>query len=281
MHEVGHALGVGTVWAERGCVSGCAAGSGSPSFYLCKAARREYAATPGCRGDLPVETRGPEGSACAHFSEAGLGIELMTPRSYTGDMPLSRITLGAIEDLVRAAPRGGRPACGGRRGARREERGAARGFYPCIARTPGHPVPAPPPRPPLTRATVPPAFAPIPPTSMAPAASTTPGQIPTPARRREHPSRPPRHMRPRQRARPASCCGRAPSACPWGRARWRRPTGAVLTRPLQGAPPTRPPLPPRRPAPTETTREASIHCRAAPLPCWLAAPTFCHSRRPS
>jgi hypothetical protein len=99
LHEMGHVLGIGSIWEDRGCMSGCAAGSGSPNFYLCKAARREYAATPGCKGDLPIETIMGAGSGCAHFSEAGLGIELMTPRASYSGMPMSRITLGAIEDL--------------------------------------------------------------------------------------------------------------------------------------------------------------------------------------
>jgi hypothetical protein len=33
----------------------------------CKNARREYANTPNCYGNLPIETAAGSGSACAHW----------------------------------------------------------------------------------------------------------------------------------------------------------------------------------------------------------------------
>jgi hypothetical protein len=70
---VGHVLGLGTMWQRRGCVVNCYPGSNSPSFYRCAAARREYARTPGCKGDLPVETRMGPGSGCRWAADGAGG----------------------------------------------------------------------------------------------------------------------------------------------------------------------------------------------------------------
>jgi hypothetical protein len=38
-----------------------------PTRSTCKNARREYANTPNCYGNLPIETAAGSGSACAHW----------------------------------------------------------------------------------------------------------------------------------------------------------------------------------------------------------------------
>jgi hypothetical protein len=63
---VGHVLGIGTLWEDKGCTSGCVVGSGTPNYYKCKHARAAYANTTGCSGDLPIETKAPAGSSCGH-----------------------------------------------------------------------------------------------------------------------------------------------------------------------------------------------------------------------
>lgn len=103
LHEMGHVLGIGTLWPRFGCVDACTAGSGASVSYLCPAAQREYKKI-GCSGALPIETEMGQGSGCAHFREKTLINELMTPALNSGmaTNPLSRVTIGAVEDIYGA-----------------------------------------------------------------------------------------------------------------------------------------------------------------------------------
>ncbi|KAI8468868.1 MAG: hypothetical protein J3K34DRAFT_425825 [Monoraphidium minutum] len=100
LHEMGHALGVGIWFDEMGCVQGCVEESGIATAYTCKNAVREHQ-NAGCTGSLLIETSlgYKEGSGCTHWSEAAYKNELMTPNADVGAVPISRITLGAIEDI--------------------------------------------------------------------------------------------------------------------------------------------------------------------------------------
>ena len=96
IHELGHALGF-TETAERlNLVSSAYVWTGTN-------ATREYRLLlqPGATG-VPMETDttqfGP-GSLYSHWSEQVLGNELMTPRINNAPNPLSRITVGAFEDM--------------------------------------------------------------------------------------------------------------------------------------------------------------------------------------
>lgn len=104
LHEMAHVLGIGTIWEERGCMVGCTPLTPSATNnYLCANARREFAAISGCGTDLPIETAARKGSSCAHWKEARLGSELMTPSISRGETSaLSRITIGGVEDLYGA-----------------------------------------------------------------------------------------------------------------------------------------------------------------------------------
>ncbi|KAI8463329.1 MAG: hypothetical protein J3K34DRAFT_462472 [Monoraphidium minutum] len=99
LHEMGHALGLGTIDQFIGCIPAtCTPGSNAQVFWQCTNANREYAAI-GCSGRVPIETAMGEGSGCAHWSEARLVNELMTPSLNRGvTNPFSRVTLGALED---------------------------------------------------------------------------------------------------------------------------------------------------------------------------------------
>ncbi|KAI8468867.1 MAG: hypothetical protein J3K34DRAFT_294385 [Monoraphidium minutum] len=100
LHEMGHALGLGVWFAAKGCVQNCVIESGLPTAYTCKNAVREHQ-NIGCAGNLLVETSPGygEGSGCIHWDEAAYKNELMTPDADFGAVPISRMTLGAIEDL--------------------------------------------------------------------------------------------------------------------------------------------------------------------------------------
>jgi hypothetical protein len=66
---MGHVLGIGTIWDDKGCMASCK--SGVANNYVkakCPAAPREYAAL-GCGDQLPIETStGSPGSDCSHWS---------------------------------------------------------------------------------------------------------------------------------------------------------------------------------------------------------------------
>jgi len=63
----GHVLGIGTLWEDRGCITGCSVSSPALNvYYQCTNARREYQSMPGCTGELPIETAAGQGSGCSH-----------------------------------------------------------------------------------------------------------------------------------------------------------------------------------------------------------------------
>ena len=95
MHEMGHVLGIGTLWGTLGLRSGYG--------YTGAHALAEYRALTGNPGatSVPLETNGGSGTAGAHWSEAVFNAELMTGYIELGGtfMPISRMTIGALEDL--------------------------------------------------------------------------------------------------------------------------------------------------------------------------------------
>lgn len=91
MHEMGHVLGIGTLWDTFGLRSG--------SSYLGANANARYRELGGS-GFVPLETTGGSGTAFAHWSEARFDRELMTGYSESSaPMPLSTITVGGLQDL--------------------------------------------------------------------------------------------------------------------------------------------------------------------------------------
>ena len=97
-HEMGHVLGVGTLWAGRGLVAGL--GTEAP-LYVGPAGAAEFGRLLGLDGaaGVPLETMGGSLTREAHWSEAVLGDELMTGFVNDGTNPLSRLTVASLEDL--------------------------------------------------------------------------------------------------------------------------------------------------------------------------------------
>lgn len=98
LHEMGHVLGLGTVWKDLGLVRG--SGTDDPVF-IGPRAMAEYAAILGRPDPVPVplaNTGGP-GTREGHWREADLGSELMTGFANPGAEPLSRLTIAALEDM--------------------------------------------------------------------------------------------------------------------------------------------------------------------------------------
>lgn len=92
LHEMGHVLGLGTRWAPL------KNGSGD---YVGSAAVQQYSLlTNQTQTSIPVEKGGGPGTAGAHWAEDLFGAELMTGYAENAPpMPLSRVTVGALEDL--------------------------------------------------------------------------------------------------------------------------------------------------------------------------------------
>lgn len=93
IHEMLHVLGVGTLWQFAGLVSG--------ANYVGDSALREYQALAGDAGltGIPLTTGVGAGSDYSHWDEGTFDTELMTPFIDFGSNPLSRVTVGALEDL--------------------------------------------------------------------------------------------------------------------------------------------------------------------------------------
>lgn len=99
MHEMGHVLGLGTLWPSLNLVSGA---GGTNPVYVGVNAVREYNAIFGVTGtSVPVENTGGQGTANAHWRESTMRTELMTGYAEPAGvpMPLSRITVGGLADL--------------------------------------------------------------------------------------------------------------------------------------------------------------------------------------
>jgi len=97
-HEMGHVLGVGTLWAERGLMVG--QGTALP-LYVGPAGAAEFGRLAGLDEPAapPLESGGGPGTREVHWSEAVLGNELMTGALDAEANPLSRLTVASLEDL--------------------------------------------------------------------------------------------------------------------------------------------------------------------------------------
>lgn len=96
VHEMGHVLGVGTLWNESGRI--LREGPANDPIFNGKTANVHWNAAGG-NGLLPVENIGGGGTAGSHWRESILNNELMTGFLNLGVNPLSRITAGSMRDL--------------------------------------------------------------------------------------------------------------------------------------------------------------------------------------
>jgi hypothetical protein len=94
-HEMGHVLGIGTLWDLKGLVAG--SGTNDPTFTGAGAVA-EYAALGGA-GDVPVENTGGPGTAEGHWRESRFENELMSGFIGQAGNPLSRMTAASLADL--------------------------------------------------------------------------------------------------------------------------------------------------------------------------------------
>jgi hypothetical protein len=99
-HEIGHTLGIGTLWDANEPVM-VPDPRGIDPQYLAPAARLRAAQLGyvSAGATVPVENDGGPGSVGAHWRESIFGTELMSSRIGAAGNPLSTVTVGALLDL--------------------------------------------------------------------------------------------------------------------------------------------------------------------------------------
>jgi len=113
LHEMGHVLGIGTLWEPLGLVSDsngvvtdCFPVEGGPlatdpyfSGTQAIAAFDNVGGTDYANLKVPVENDFGQGTRCVHWRESVLGSELMTGFAEAGTMPLSELTVKSLADI--------------------------------------------------------------------------------------------------------------------------------------------------------------------------------------
>ena len=97
LHEIGHALGFGTVWVQQGLIA--SAGTSNPRFVGAQATAEYDRVFRSTEPNVPVENVGGTGSAGSHWRESKFGNELMSSVIGAGSNPLSRVTVAALADM--------------------------------------------------------------------------------------------------------------------------------------------------------------------------------------
>jgi hypothetical protein len=96
-HEMGHVLGIGTVWTHKNLLKG--AGTDNPTFGGANA-RREYGTLRGSgKPRVPVENSGGQGTRDSHWRETVFRNELMSGFIAAPGNPISRMTIASLQEL--------------------------------------------------------------------------------------------------------------------------------------------------------------------------------------
>ncbi len=97
LHEMGHVLGIGTIWETRGLLAG--AGTSNPRFVGVQATAAYNQLFGRNESGVPVENTGGPGTADGHWRESVFNNEVMTGYLNSGVNPLSRMTIASLGDL--------------------------------------------------------------------------------------------------------------------------------------------------------------------------------------
>jgi len=109
-HEMGHVLGIGTLWNVNGDVPPLApflinpvSGGGTDPYFNGTSAVAKFNANGGAAAyggtPVPVENGGGPGTVDSHWRESVMGKELMTGYVSFVSNPLSAITVGSLADM--------------------------------------------------------------------------------------------------------------------------------------------------------------------------------------
>ena len=97
LHEMGHVLGIGTVWTDLRLVQRVGA---QYRFTGANAVAQYNAIFNTTSAYVPVESRGGSGTKGSHWSDSTFNNELMTGYINSGKAnPLSKVTVGSLQDL--------------------------------------------------------------------------------------------------------------------------------------------------------------------------------------
>ena len=98
IHEMGHVLGIGTLWSNLGLIQG--SGTDNPEFTGANASR-EYATLQNFPNPtfVPVANTGGAGTREGHWRESVFDSELMTGFDDPGRNALSRLTVASLQDI--------------------------------------------------------------------------------------------------------------------------------------------------------------------------------------
>ncbi len=95
LHEMGHELGIGTIWRAKGVLRGSS--TSNPTFTGANA--NSAWVSSGGTGRVPVENTGGSGTRNGHWRDSVLRNEILTGYYSAGFNPLSRITIGSLQDV--------------------------------------------------------------------------------------------------------------------------------------------------------------------------------------
>lgn len=105
LHEMGHVLGIGTLWNVTGLASlliNPVSGGGTDPYFNGPLAQGEFQTNGGgsyVGPTVPVEAGGGPGTRDSHWRESVMGKELMTGYVSFVANPLSSITIASLEDM--------------------------------------------------------------------------------------------------------------------------------------------------------------------------------------
>jgi len=102
LHEMGHVLGVGTLWKTMGLLADPAAAGGLDPHFTGVAAIAAFDAIGGSGHGgqkVPVEDTGGSGTRDAHWRESVFDKEIMTGWIDPGSNPLSLVTIQSLADM--------------------------------------------------------------------------------------------------------------------------------------------------------------------------------------
>ena len=96
-HEMGHVIGVGTIWEDKGLLQG--AGTANPRFTG-TSAKKAFGQLKGIGPTpVPVENIGGAGTRDGHWRESVFKNELMSGFISEANNPLSKLTVASLKDL--------------------------------------------------------------------------------------------------------------------------------------------------------------------------------------
>jgi hypothetical protein len=101
LHEMGHVLGIGTLWSLQGFLADPSLSGGTDPHFTGPLAITAFDAAGGAGyagQKVPVENAGEQGTADSHWRESVFGSELMTGFVHPESNPLSAVTVRSLED---------------------------------------------------------------------------------------------------------------------------------------------------------------------------------------